>query len=81
MFEFIKTLLVFGAVVFSYLLPSVVAQLRGHKNGNAICILNIVLGWTVLGWVFALIWSATDNVKKSEPIRWEEHDGKLVKID
>jgi hypothetical protein len=25
--------------------------------------LNVLLGWTILGWVIALVWALTDNVK------------------
>jgi hypothetical protein len=42
-----------------YFLPTVVAALRRHHNATAICLLNLLLGWTALGWLIALIWSAT----------------------
>jgi hypothetical protein len=42
-----------------YLLPAIVAAARKHPSGWAIFILNLLLGWTVLGWIIALIWSAT----------------------
>lgn len=41
-----------------YFLPSLVAFLRQHKNKLAIFLLNLLLGWTVLGWVVSLVWSA-----------------------
>jgi len=50
--------------LFAYLLPSVVAYLRSHNDGKAITILNLILGFTVIGWVAALIWSLTGNIKK-----------------
>jgi hypothetical protein len=43
-----------------YFVPSVIAVARGHRNMNAIGVTNLVLGWTVLGWVAALIWSFTN---------------------
>jgi hypothetical protein len=52
-------------LVLLYILPSIIAATRGHRNGMAICALNLLLGWTLVGWVAALIWSLTDNsVKK-----------------
>ena len=42
-----------------YFLPSVVAGIRNHHNGAAIATLNLLLGWTVLGWIAALVWSLT----------------------
>jgi len=41
-----------------YFLPTLIAFLRQHKNKPAIFLLNLLLGWTVLGWVVSLVWSA-----------------------
>lgn len=49
--------------LIAYFLPSLVASRRKHSNLGAIQALNIFLGWTFIGWVIALIWSLTDNVK------------------
>lgn len=50
-----------SAIVFLllYLLPTFIAGMRHHKNTAAICVLNILLGWTCIGWVVALVWSFT----------------------
>jgi hypothetical protein len=40
-----------------YFLPTLIAFLRQHKNSLAIFLLNLLLGWTVLGWVASLVWS------------------------
>ena len=46
------------ALIFAvYFLPSLIAFLRDHKNKIAIFLLNLLLGWTVLGWVSSLVWS------------------------
>ena len=50
--------------LFLYLIPSIVANQRNHNNEGAICILNLLLGWTLVGWVLSLVWACTDNVKK-----------------
>lgn len=42
-----------------YLLPSIVAFCRHHQNSPAILILNLLLGWTGIGWVVALVWAST----------------------
>ena len=42
-----------------YFLPVVIAVVRGHQNTAAIFILTLLLGWTFLGWVAALVWSFT----------------------
>lgn len=40
-----------------YMLPSMVAAGRHHRSGTAIAVLNLLLGWTLLGWVAALVWA------------------------
>ena len=40
-----------------YLFPSLVARSRRHRNLEAIMVLNILLGWTVVGWAIALCWA------------------------
>ncbi|MDD2731037.1 MAG: superinfection immunity protein [Candidatus Portnoybacteria bacterium] len=40
-----------------YFFPTLIAFLRQHKNKLAIFLLNLLLGWTVLGWVVSLVWS------------------------
>ena len=41
-----------------YLLPWIVATIRGHRNSGAILVLNLFLGWTFFGWVMALVWAS-----------------------
>ena len=51
-------LLVIVLIFAVYFLPTLVAVLRQHKNRIAIFLLNLFLGWSVLGWVVSLVWSA-----------------------
>ncbi|HMD74371.1 MAG TPA: superinfection immunity protein [Steroidobacteraceae bacterium] len=46
-------------VVAAYFLPTIIAFSRNHHNACAICALNSILGWTVIGWIAALVWSLT----------------------
>lgn len=52
---------ILGAVIMvaAYLAPAIVAFLRHHHNQWAIFALNLLLGWSVIGWVVALVWSLT----------------------
>lgn len=52
-------------VVIVYLLPSLLALMRRHRSLPAIVFVNTVLGWTVVGWFWAMIWSLTGNVRPS----------------
>ena len=40
-----------------YFVPSFIAVNRNKRNKNAIFALNLLLGWTFVGWVVALVWS------------------------
>jgi|APFre7841882654_1041346.scaffolds.fasta_scaffold29595_1 type II secretory pathway pseudopilin PulG len=55
-FTILELLLVVLIFAF-YFLPTLIAFLRQHKNKLAIFLLNLLLGWTVLGWVVSLVWS------------------------
>lgn len=48
-------------VAFMYMLPTYVASKKGHHNQQAIMWLNILAGWTGIGWLIALIWALTTN--------------------
>jgi hypothetical protein len=41
-----------------YFLPAIISVIRKHHNRMQIILLNLLLGWTFLGWIGALIWSA-----------------------
>jgi len=48
-------LVVLGAAV--YFLPSLIATGRRHRQSNAIFALNLLAGWTFIGWVAAIVWA------------------------
>jgi hypothetical protein len=51
----LQVLLVLAAI--AYFLPTVIALLRWRPNLMAIFALNLFLGWSIIGWVIALVWS------------------------
>lgn len=57
MIDSIIAILILAAIVFLYFLPSYAAYKRKSKNADAICILNTLLGWTLIGWVVSLVWA------------------------
>jgi hypothetical protein len=52
---------VLSGMVFTllYFLPSAIAAARGKGNTVAIFALNLLAGWTFVGWVAALVWALT----------------------
>lgn len=59
-----------------YFLPSIIAMFRGHKNIAGIIILNLFLGWTMIGWLGALIWSVLSQ--KEPEVRYIEREVPLA---
>lgn len=46
-----------------YFIPTITAYERRHRHAGAIATLNILLGWTFLGWVIAMVWSCTSDTR------------------
>jgi hypothetical protein len=40
-----------------YFVPTIIAYSRQKTNRAAILAVNILLGWTFIGWVVALVWA------------------------
>lgn len=53
--------------LIAYFLPTIVSQTRSHHNTLAIFILNLLAGWTILGWVIAIVWACT-RAQPQQPI-------------
>jgi hypothetical protein len=62
--DLVGSALLFVFLVFLYFVPWLNSLSRKHNNAGAIAVLNFFLGWTIVGWIGALIWSMTDNVRK-----------------
>ena len=52
-----------GLSLVIYGIPTFVAFVREHHNRAAILALNLLLGWTIIGWIGALVWSLTNPPK------------------
>lgn len=48
-------------ILVLYMLPALIAALRKHRQQNPIFILNLFFGWTLIGWVGCLAWSASST--------------------
>jgi threonine/homoserine/homoserine lactone efflux protein len=40
-------------------LPSIIAVIRHNHATGRIFLLNLLLGWTGIGWIVALVWACT----------------------
>lgn len=57
--EFIGIILILAI----YFLPSIIGF--NHRNVNSIFVLNLLLGWTLLGWIVAIIWAVSNDKKET----------------
>lgn len=60
--------------VVAYFLPALIADRRGRDGAGMIAILNLFLGWTVLGWLVLLIVAFTGRSRRER----EQHDEHLA---
>jgi hypothetical protein len=51
--------LVLGSMLGLYMAPLIIAMVRDHHSLPWIGLLNFAAGWTVVGWIAALVWSVT----------------------
>jgi hypothetical protein len=51
--------LALGSVLGLYMAPLIIATIRDHDRLPWIGLLNFAAGWTVVGWIGALVWSVT----------------------
>jgi len=51
--------LVLGSILGIYIAPFLIATVRGHHRLPWIGLVNFAGGWTIAGWIAALVWSVT----------------------
>lgn len=59
--EGIAGVLMFVLMLALYFVPTGVAYYKEKTNILAIFLTNLLLGWTFIGWILALIWAATED--------------------
>ena len=57
---FLSSIATVLVIMWLYLVPAVIADLRKHHKRWAIFWTNLFLGWTFLGWLAAYIWACTN---------------------
>ena len=70
----IVTVIIIGAIYFA---PYIHAKRRHHRQTAAIGVLNVLLGWTFIGWVIALVWANTSDIDPYPPekvkLKWWQY--------
>jgi Superinfection immunity protein len=60
-------LILFAAGLALYLLPAAMAWRRNCQAWLQIALVDVLLGWTVVGWAAAMYWAATGRVRTPTP--------------
>ncbi len=63
MFGSTSTILMLMAVVLLYMLPTFIAFGREHPRRQDVALVNILLGWTLIGWIGAFLWAMLVHVE------------------
>src|SRR5260370_37841696 len=63
----VAALIVVIVVAAFYFLPYLVASRRGKRNQNAILVLHLFLGWTLVGWVLAAAAASKYEAPPNQP--------------
>jgi hypothetical protein len=59
-------LIVLGPLfLIAYFIPFFIATGRKHRFNIAIGLINLLLGWTVIGWFAAIIWAVNRDVRET----------------
>jgi len=67
MFGSTSTILMVLAIVVIYMLPTLIAFGREHPRRQDITVVNILLGWTLIGWIGVFLWALLTQVE-DQPI-------------
>lgn len=66
-FAIVAVFVLFGAGCIAYFIPTAIARAHSHSNLAGVFSVNLFLGWTLLGWVAALVWALYRSPAASPP--------------
>lgn len=61
--------LLVGLALILYFVPTAIAMKREAKSTGYITLVNAFLGWTIAGWVAALLWAVLSPSEKANPAK------------
>jgi len=59
-------LIAFFCAVVLYFAPAIIAHHRRHESTTAIFFVNLLLGWSVIGWIACFAWACSGNSRGVE---------------
>lgn len=68
-FGFLSIPVILLILVLPYWIPTIVAFIRHIDRKVGIILVNVFFGWTVLGWIGALIWACMAETESQARLR------------
>lgn len=66
----IVLMVILGILVYGF--PVLLGLALGIVHWRGVLLVNLLLGWTVLGWLGALVWVLLDRVRDPERETWPQ---------
>lgn len=63
MFDNTTNIIMLILVAVLYMLPTFIAFGREHPRRHDIAVFNILLGWTLIGWIAFFLWASLARVE------------------
>ena len=57
-------LLVILCGIAMYFLPAIIAHHRRHVSSGAIFLINLLSGWSVIGWIVCFAWACSGETRE-----------------
>ena len=65
-FIFLILLAIFAVLgAIAYFTPAIIAVYLQHPHTVGLVVFNLLLGWTLMGWGAALVWSLWPEIRKA----------------
>lgn len=81
-FSFSPAVLLLGLVWTAavYFLPAFIAFRRRHRNRIAILVINLLLGFSGVGWIVAAAWALTGEIGPEYPVKETTRDEPKTRV-
>jgi hypothetical protein len=57
MYDTATTAVLLAVIALLYLLPTILAYGRDHAHRQALALVNLLFGWTLIGWIGVFLWA------------------------
>ena len=63
-----------------YVIPTIVALFRGKVGVGGVIVVNILLGWTVVGWFVSFIWACSGKTSAEDALDAKRHHEMMLML-